>query len=103
MNTLKISIYYCHIFIQLQEQLLESFSHILLHESMRLREVKRFATKSKSVDVHAESLQLCPTLSARLLCLWNIPGKNTGVSCPFLLQGIVPTQGSNPYLSRLLY
>ena len=25
-------------------------------------------------------------------------GKNTGVSCPFLLQGVCLTQGSNPYL-----
>ena len=24
---------------------------------------------------------------ARLLCLWDFPGKNTGVSCHFLLQG----------------
>ena len=31
---------------------------------------------------------------SRLLCLWNFPGKNTGVSCHFLLQGIFPTQGS---------
>ena len=30
-------------------------------------------------------------------------GKNTGVGCHFLLQGIFPTQGSNPYLLRLLY
>ena len=28
----------------------------------------------------------------------NSPGKNTGVGCHFLLQGIVPTQGSNPGL-----
>ena len=34
----------------------------------------------------------CPT---RLLSPWNSPGKNTGVSCHFLLQGIFPTQGSN--------
>ena len=27
-----------------------------------------------------------------------LPGKNTGVGCQFLLQGIVPTQGSNPAL-----
>ena len=27
------------------------------------------------------------------------PGKNTGVSCHFLLQGIFPTQGSNPCVS----
>ena len=31
----------------------------------------------------------------RLLCPWNFPGKNTGVGCHFLLQGIFLTQGSN--------
>ena len=35
---------------------------------------------------------------ARLLCPWNSPGKNTEVSCHFLLQGIFLTQGSNPGL-----
>ena len=39
--------------------------------------------------------ELQPT---RLLCLWNSPGKNTGVDCHSLLQGIFPTQGSNPRL-----
>ena len=29
---------------------------------------------------------------------WDSPGKNTGVGCHFLLQGIFPTQGSNPGL-----
>ena len=38
--------------------------------------------------------------STRLLCPWDFPGKNTGVGCPFLLQGIFPTQGSN---QRLLH
>ena len=38
----------------------------------------------------------------RLLCLWDPPGKNTGVSCHALLQGIFPTQGSNPSLLCLL-
>ena len=28
-----------------------------------------------------------------LLCLWVFPGKNTGVGCHSLLQGIFPTQG----------
>ena len=37
---------------------------------------------------------------ARLVCPWNFPGKNTGVGCHFLLQGIFPTQGSNPRLLR---
>ena len=39
----------------------------------------------------------------RLLCPWDPPGKNTGVSCHFLLQGIFPTQGSNPHLLCLLH
>ena len=40
---------------------------------------------------------------ARPLCPWDSPGKNTGVGCRFLLQGIFPTQGSNPCLLHLLY
>ena len=46
--------------------------------------------------------QSCPTLCdpmdcspPRLLCPWNSPGKNTGVGCHSLLQGIFPTQESN--------
>ena len=42
--------------------------------------------------------QLQPT---RLLCPWNSPGKNTGGSCHFLLQGISPTQGLNQSLLSL--
>ena len=36
--------------------------------------------------------------TTRLLCPWHVPGKNTGVGCHFLLQGIFLTQGSNPGL-----
>ena len=32
------------------------------------------------------------------LRLFDFPGKSTGVGCHFLLQGIFPTQGSNPGL-----
>ena len=35
---------------------------------------------------------------ARVLCPWDSPGKNTGVDCQALLQGIFPTQGLNPRL-----
>ena len=35
---------------------------------------------------------------ARLLCPWGSPGKNTGVGCRGLLQGIFPTQELNPGL-----
>ena len=34
----------------------------------------------------------------RFLCPWDFPGKSTRVGCHFLLQGIFPTQGSNPGL-----
>ena len=34
----------------------------------------------------------------RLLCPWESPGKNTGVGCHFLHQGIFSTQGSNSCL-----
>ena len=34
----------------------------------------------------------------RLLCSWDFPGKNTGVGCHLLLQGIFLSQGSNSCL-----
>ena len=39
----------------------------------------------------------------RLFCPWDFPGKNTGVSCHFFLQGIFPIQGSNLHLQCLLH
>ena len=36
--------------------------------------------------------------SATVLYPWDFPGKNTGVGCHFLLQGIFLTQESNPCL-----
>ena len=44
-------------------------------------------------------IQSYPTLcNTRLLCLWDSPGKNTGVGSHSLLQGIFPIQGLNPGL-----
>ena len=37
----------------------------------------------------------------RFLCVWDSPGKSTGVGGHSLLQGIFPTQGRNPGLLRL--
>ena len=34
----------------------------------------------------------------RLLRPWDSPGKNTGVGCHILLQGVSPTQALNPHL-----
>ena len=36
---------------------------------------------------------------ARFLCPWDYPCKNAEVGCHFLLQGIFPTQGTNPSLA----
>ena len=56
--------------------------------------------------VCAKSLQSCLTLCDPMDCglagssgsPWDSPSKNTGVGGHFLLQGIFPTQGSNPCL-----
>ena len=41
----------------------------------------------------SDSLQANGLQPSRLLCPWNSPGKNTGVGCHSILQGIFPTQG----------
>ena len=51
--------------------------------------------ESVSHSVMSNSFQPHGLLPTRLLCLWNSPGKNTGVSCHSLLHGIFPTQGLN--------
>ena len=43
------------------------------------------------------------SILTRLLCLWNSPGKNTGVGCHVLRQGIFLTRGLNPRLFHLLH
>ena len=44
-------------------------------------------------------LTLCHPMGCSLLCPWSFPGKNTGVGCHFLLQGIYLTQGLNSSLA----
>ena len=40
-------------------------------------------------------------VTTRLLCPWDLPGKNTRVGFYYLFQGIFLTQGSNPGLLQL--
>ena len=57
-------------------------------------------------SVMSDSLWSHRLQAARLLCPWNPPDQNTGVGSCSLLQGIFPTQGSNPGLPhcrRILY
>ena len=42
--------------------------------------------------------QAWPTLCDPMDCTWNSPGQNIGLGSRSLLQGIFPTQGSNPGL-----
>ena len=63
--------------------------------------IMKAESESESCSVMSNSFQ-----SHRLYNPWNSPGQDTGVSSHFLLQGIVPTQGSNPGLSccrQILY
>ena len=48
-----------------------------------------------SHSVMSDSLQPHGLQPPRLLCPWNFPGKNTGMGCHSLLQGIFPTQELN--------
>ena len=43
-----------------------------------------------SCSVVSDSLQPHGLYPTRFLCLWDFPGKNTGVGCHFLLQGNLP-------------
>ena len=52
--------------------------------------------------VVSESLRPHGLQPSRLLCPRSFPGNSTGTGCHFFLQGIFPTQGSNPHLLRLL-
>ena len=56
-----------------------------------------------SSSVLSDSLRPHGLQPTRLLCPWDSPGKNTGLGCRFLLQGIFPTQGSNLHLLYLLH
>ena len=51
-----------------------------------------------SHSVVSNSLQPRGVKPTRLLCPWDSPGKNIGAGCHALLQGIFPTQRSNPCL-----
>ena len=67
---------------------------------------KGFSSTGACVCVCVQScLILCDPMkcSPPGSCPWDFPCKNTGVGCHFLLQRIIPTQGSNPRLLRLLH
>ena len=59
---------------------------------------KSYVYACSVASVISDSLQPHGLWPAKLLCPRDSPGKNTGVGCHALLQGIFPTPGSNPCL-----
>ena len=77
-----------------------TFVRIIFQQSQRARALSIIT----SLCVYSAT-QPCPTLCDLVdcsplgfSCPWDFPGKNTGVGCHFLLQGIFLTRGSNPGL-----
>ena len=71
---------------------------------------KKCLSNTPCVCVCAQWLQLCPNLCDPVDCRppgssvhGDSPGRNTGVGSHALLQGILPTQGSNQHFFRFLH
>ena len=65
-----------------------------------------FASDGQSIRASASASVPHGLQPARFLCLWNSPGKKTGVGCHSLLQRFFPTQGLNPsflHFRQILY
>ena len=83
---------------------------ILYHLSTRVKTISKSLQKSEFNRIEGYGgglvVKSCPTLAipwtvpARPLCPWDSPGKNTGVDCHFLLQGIFLIEELNPGLLR---
>ena len=89
-----------------KKQLQHGVSWFLLATERRNPETQKPAVLVFCVcvcSVISDSLKPHGLWPTRLLCPQYFPGKNTEVGCRFLLQGIFPTQGSNPHLLRLLH
>ena len=65
--------------------------------SQKAKTRSKTESERENCAVVSDSLQ-----SYGLYSPWNSPGQNTGVGSLSLLQGIFPTQGSNPGLSLVL-
>ena len=86
-----ITLFYRHFYLEMSVSIYmfkKKSSHIFLE------------AESDSRSVMPDSATTHGLQSTWLLCPWNSLGKNTGVGCHSLLQGIFPIQGSNP-ISRI--
>ena len=101
--------YISYILIRKNASLLWSFTMLEIYDFLIYEKIIMFPffgfifffTESESCSLVSNSLQ-----PHGLHSPWNSPGQNTGVGSLSLLQGIIPTQGSNPGLphcEQLLY
>ena len=72
--------------------------NIGVHISSQISVFLSFGFVCISLSVVFDSLWPHGLWPARFSCLWDSPGKSTGVDCHSLLQRNFPTQGSNPCL-----
>ena len=105
-HTYKYMYIYVHIYIMeyrspMRKEILSFSTTWMKFEGFMVSEMSQ--TKTNKYHMHAKSLQLCSTLCNSMDCSLpgssvhgDSPGKNTGVGCHALLQGIFPTQESNP-------
>ena len=70
-----------------------TYMNVILWLIIKITLLSLFVIESESRSVMSDSLW-----SHGLYSLWNSPGQNTGVGSLSLLQGIFPTQESNPVL-----
>ena len=64
---------------------------------------EEFRHKHVCVLSHVQLFATIWTAACQASLSIDPPGKNTGVGCHFLLQGIFPTQGLNLYLLHVWY
>ena len=66
--------------------------------SLSVREEIHSENSANQIRCESRSVMSNPLQPHGLHSPWNSPGQNTGVGSLSLLQGIFPTQGSNPGL-----
>ena len=91
----------------------KTFKHFLLHLEIffgilylislkipHLIVTRNLLWHGQNIESEVKIVQSCPTLCNPMdyNSPWNSPGQNTAVGSCYLLQGIFPTQGSNPGL-----
>ena len=77
---------------------------LIIYHSEKQKQFKiRVRSDQISCSVVSDSLRPHESQHARPPCPWDSPGKNTGVGCHALLQGIFLTEGLNLCLLHLLH